>query len=159
MNLGRGRRAPWVSLGAAALATTMAACTAPSDASEDVLPTEAEVEALLESAHAARANLDELCDLATAELNCRASLEVAPTPPERAPTLACTGTFDAPEGHVDGTLARVRGVDGEGTEYDSTILAVQTGDGTRFVDPVYWAASKISTGDTTDESDIAELDC
>lgn len=148
-----GFRTLWASVGVAALATFTASCTSATSA----VPTDADVVALLEDA--ARMTPDEVCDLATADLTCRASLGSAPPAPEQAPTVTCTGAFDAPESHVDGTLARVRGVDGDGTQYDSTLLAITTGEGVRFVDPVYWSASGISTGSTTDESNTAELDC
>lgn len=156
---GPGRRARWAPVGAAALCALTPSCAGPAGASDATVPTAADVAALLGDAHDARGAPDDLCDLATADLNCRLSLEAAPPAPELVPTLMCTGAFDAPESHVDGTLARVQGVDGEGTEYDHTLLAITTGEGARFVDPVYWAASGISRGSTTDESHRVQLDC
>ncbi|WP_146237468.1 hypothetical protein [Georgenia satyanarayanai] len=141
-------------MGAAAVGVLTASC-----AGDAAVPAAAEVAALLGDAHDARATPDELCDLATTDLSCRSSLGTAPRAPEVAPTLTCTGPFDAPEGYVDGTLARVQGVDGDGNAYDSTLLAIMTHEGARFIDPVYWAAAGISTGSTTDESNHVELDC
>jgi len=147
-------------LGAAAAAacTTSCAASVASSAKEEV-PSEAQVVTLLEAAHRAREMPEELCGLATSDLSFEESLREAPAAPQEAPTLVCTGAFDAAEGFVDGTLARVQGVDGDGGQYDETLLAIMTEEGARFADSVYWAAVGISTGHTTDEFNHVELDC
>lgn len=155
---GRRRRRTRSVVGVVALAA-LASCTASHGRPGETVPTAAEVAALLEDAHAARAQRDALCGLASADLNCRMSLQYAPPAPERAPTLVCTGAFDAPEDFADGTLARVHGVDADGTVFDSTLLAITTGGGARFIDPVYWSPAGISTGSTSDPANHVVLDC
>lgn len=161
MNGRQSSRALRAMLGVAAAATCTTSCAAPvaSSATAEDVPSEAQVVTLLEASHDARKTPKELCGLATSDLNCEESLGTAPATPQEAPTLVCTGAFDAPEGFVDGTLARVQGVDGDGGTYDKTLLAIMTGEGPRFVDSVYWAAAGISVGHTTDEVNSVELDC
>lgn len=139
--------------GAVGLAVVLLAACAPADE----VPAEEDVAELLDSAYVARAEPESLCELATAEASCRASLEDAPAAPEELPTLHCSDVFEAPEGHTDGRILRVSGAARDGSSYEANLLAISTAEGPRFIDPVYWSAAGVSDGDTTE--DVVDYRC
>ncbi|WP_152659350.1 hypothetical protein [Demequina salsinemoris] len=134
----------------AALAVALlAGCTG---ASELRVPEVAEVESLVEHAYDSRGDETALCDLASSQGNCEILLQDAGTAPTAQPEIVCTQPYEGHDSYKAGLLVRTVTADGSGDAITHDTIAIDTPEGAKLMNVVYWRPSTVSAGDATDDA-------
>ncbi|WP_143338291.1 hypothetical protein [Demequina sp. NBRC 110054] len=134
---------------AALAATLLAGCTGGSEAR---VPEVAEVEALVAQAYGSRGDAAALCDLASSQGNCDVLLQEAGTAPTAQPEIVCTQPYEGHDNYTPGLLVRTVTDDGSGDDITHDTIAIDTPEGPKLMNVVYWVSSKVSDGNTTDDA-------
>ncbi|WP_084073867.1 hypothetical protein [Demequina sp. NBRC 110052] len=135
-------------------ATWLAGCTASSDAQ---VPDESDVATLVEQAYNSRDDMATLCGLASSRGICEAMFQGAGAAPTAQPEVVCTQPYEGHGDYTSGLLVRTVTKDSAGADIVFDTLAVDTDQGARLMNVIYWVPLRVSYGDTTE--DLVDLTC
>lgn len=153
-SVSRRHRSLKIGLVLAAIVCSISGCSVDSGPS---IPTEAEARSLLSRAYDVRGNSAQLCDMASSFGNCQAIIQDAGAAPSSPPEVVCTQPYEGQGDLSPGLLVRAVTEGDSGADVLFETLAIDTAEGTKLMNVVYWVTSHVSGDGTSDN--IVDLTC
>ena len=124
------------------------------EAGAGTVPTSAEAREVVGRAlDLATTSAADVCDIASSKANCEIMLQSAVAVPAKgSSTIVCDAAYGGDGHHVAGRLVRVRGVNGAGQAFDSTLLVIRSNGAVTVLNPVFWVSTGINVSGVTGRS-------